>query len=122
MFGMILSALHQQKKNRSEEIKKAVAAALGARREGIDIFPKPLEVKPHTRMATHEELSRLEVRVMQLETKIEADKLQIIAASQEDARRIHKRLDDFSEKVLESIGMLRGELKRIPIRSTGSGL
>lgn len=90
-----------------------------------EIAPQPLVVQPaqewvsrtecHTlRLALASRLEAAEAGLAELRTQLAADRQALLEAGEERARRLHQRMDALGLKLSEELGMLRGELKRIP--------
>lgn len=90
-----------------------------------EIGPQPLVVQPvpewvsrtechHLRQALADRLDVAESALSELRSQLSADRQALLAAGEERARRIHQRIDALGLKLSEELGVLRGELKRIP--------
>jgi hypothetical protein len=90
-----------------------------------EIAPQPLVVQPaqewvsraecHTlRLALAARLDSAENGLAELRAQLAADRQALLEAGEERARRLHQRMDALGLKLSEELGVLRGELKRIP--------
>lgn len=90
-----------------------------------EIAPQPLVVQPaqewvprtechNLRLAMAARLEAAETGLAELRTQLAADRQALLDAGEERARRLHQRIDALGLKLSEELGVLRGELKRIP--------
>lgn len=90
-----------------------------------EIAPQPLVVQPaqeyvsrsecHTlRLTLANRLESAENGLAELRAQLAADRQTLLDAGEERARRLHQRMDALGLKLSEELGVLRGELKRIP--------
>jgi hypothetical protein len=90
-----------------------------------EIAPQPLIVQPaqewvsrsechHLRLTLASRLEAAETALAELRAQLAADRQTLLEAGEERARRLHQRMDALGLKLSEELGVLRGELKRIP--------
>lgn len=88
------------------------------------IGPQPLVVKEQEKFMTqaqcrtaHGEFERrvsfLERHIMDMDSKMDAHILRLEQKGEERAVKIHARIDGLSERVVNALGELKGEIKRI---------
>ena len=122
VLGLIVIAgaftiLRQFRADLAKELKAQIDENAAA--QEVDVR-QPLIVKPELRVATHEELKGIEVRIERLERQ-DAERAQMLAAalekldgkSEERASKTHERIN----LLLTAIGEMRGEIKRLPCSS-----
>jgi hypothetical protein len=90
-----------------------------------EIAPQPLVVQSAAewvprgdcqghRAALASRLENVERDLDALRVQLAADRQALLDAGEERARRLHQRIDALGLKLTEELGVLRGELKRIP--------
>lgn len=90
-----------------------------------EITPQPLVVQPAQEWVSRQECHQLrhalaarldsaEAGLAELRAQLAADRQTLLEAGEERARRIHQRMDALGLKLSEELGVLRGELRRIP--------
>jgi len=106
-------------------LRQCLALADRLRGRRTEIAPQPLVVQParewvsradchDLRAALAQRLGKAEAELQELRDRRREDHQEVLRAGEERATRIHQRIDALGLKLTEELGVLRGELKRLP--------